>query len=223
MIVELRGIRHAYRRGADLIEVLGGVDLCLDDGEFVAVMGASGTGKSTLLHILGCLLRPSGGSYLLDGEQVLGRTERDLATIRSRRIAHVFQMFYLLPHLDVVQNVAVPFLYQDGLTKAEIRRRVDEAIDRVGLRQRRSHRPAELSGGELQRVAIARALAPRPDLILADEPTGNLDVRTSGDILELFQTMNDDGHAIVMVTHDREVASRAGRLITLCGGTLHDD
>ncbi len=223
MIVELRGISHAYRRGADRVEVLGGVDLGLDSGDFIAVMGASGTGKSTLLHILGCLLRPSGGSYLLDGAQVLGRGERELAAIRSRRIAHVFQMFYLLPHLDVVQNVALPFLYQDGSTRAEIRRRVDEAIDRVGLQQRRSHRPAELSGGELQRVAIARALAPRPDLILADEPTGNLDERTSGEILDLLGAMNDDGHTIVMVTHDRQVASRAGRLVTLRDGILHDD
>ena len=223
MIVELRGICHAYRRGADLVEVLGGVDLGLDAGDFVAVMGASGTGKSTLLHILGCLLRPSCGSYLLDGEQVLGRAERQLAAIRSRRIAHVFQTFCLLPHLDVVQNVALPFLYQDGPTRAEVRRRVDEAIDRVGLWQRRSHRPAELSGGEMQRVAIARAVVPRPDLILADEPTGNLDERTSGDILDLLQAMNDDGHTIVMVTHDRQVASRAGRLVTLRDGMLNDD
>jgi putative ABC transport system ATP-binding protein len=223
VIVELRGISHAYRRGTDRVEVLGGVDLCLDSGDFIAVMGASGTGKSTLLHILGCLLRPSGGSYLLDGAQVMGRGERELAAIRSRRIAHVFQMFYLLPHLDVVQNVALPFLYQDGPTRADIRHRVDEAIDRVGLQQRRSHRPAELSGGELQRVAIARALAPRPDLILADEPTGNLDERTSGEILDLLGMMNDDGHTIVMVTHDRQVASRAGRLVTLRDGILHDD
>ena len=223
MIVELCGISHAYRRGTDRVEVLGGVDLCLGSGDFIAVMGASGTGKSTLLHILGCLLRPSGGSYLLDGAQVLGRGERELAAIRSRRIAHVFQMFYLLPHLDVEQNVALPFLYQDGPTKAEILRRVDEAIDRVGLQQRRSHRPAELSGGELQRVAIARALAPRPDLILADEPTGNLDERTSGEILDLLGMMNDDGHTIVMVTHDRQVASRAGRLVTLRDGMLYDD
>ncbi len=222
MIVELRGVCHAYRRGADLVEVLGGVDLCLDPGDFVAVMGASGTGKSTLLHILGCLLRPAGGSYLLDGEQLLGRPERELAALRSRRIAHVFQMFYLLPHLDVVQNVALPFLYQEGLSRSEVRHRVDDAIDRVGLGQRRNHRPAELSGGELQRVAIARALAPRPDLILADEPTGNLDARTGGDILDLFQAMNDDGHTIVMVTHDRHVAARAGRLVTLRDGTLHD-
>jgi len=223
VIVELCGISHAYRRGTDRVEVLGGVDLCLDSGDFIAIMGASGTGKSTLLHILGCLLRPSGGSYLFDGAQVLGRGERELAAIRSRRIAHVFQMFYLLPHLDVEQNVALPFLYQDGSTRAEIRRRVDEAIDRVGLQQRRSHRPAELSGGELQRVAIARALAPRPDLILADEPTGNLDERTSGEILDLLGMMNDDGHTIVMVTHDRQVASRAGRLVTLRDGMLHDD
>jgi putative ABC transport system ATP-binding protein len=222
VIVELRGICHHYRRGADLIEVLGGVDLSLEPGDFVAVMGASGSGKSTLLHILGCLLRPSRGSYLLDRVEVLGRAERELAGIRSRRIAHVFQMFYLLPHLDVVQNVFLPFLYQDGLTRAEAGRRVDQAIDRVGLQGRRSHRPAELSGGELQRVAIARALAARPDLILADEPTGNLDARNSGDILDLFQSMNDDGHTIVMVTHDREVASRARRLVTLCDGMLHD-
>jgi ABC-type lipoprotein export system ATPase subunit len=222
VIVELRGICHTYRRGADLVEVLGGVDLCLEPGDFLAVMGASGTGKSTLLHILGCLLRPRGGSYLFDGEQLLERTERELAAIRSRRIAHIFQMFYLLPHLDVVQNVALPFLYQDGLTGTEVRRRVDDAIDQVGLGQRRSHRPAELSGGELQRVAIARALAPRPDLILADEPTGNLDAHTGDDILDLFQAMNDDGHTIVMVTHDRHVAARAGRLLTLRDGVLHD-
>lgn len=222
MIVEMQGVQHRYRRGVTEIEVLRNLDLNVTRGEFVAIMGASGSGKSTLLHILGCLLRPTGGTYRLAGEPVTGRNERDLALFRSLRIGYVFQMFHLLPQFDVEQNVALPFLYQGTVNEEQARSRIDQAIDRVGLYHRRHHRPAELSGGELQRAAVARALVAAPDLILADEPTGNLDERSSVGVLDLFQEMNDDGHAIVLVTHDRDVAVRAGRVVVLRNGVLND-
>ncbi len=222
VIVALQQIVHSYRRGSATLGVLAGIDLTIERGDFVAIMGPSGAGKSTLLHILGCLLRPDGGSYRFAGRDVTMLAERDLAAIRSCRIGHIFQMFHLLPHGDVRQNVGLPFLYHDRVDKMQVNALVERAIRRVGLWDRRDHRPAELSGGELQRVAIARALAPSPDLLLADEPTGNLDRRTSSGILELLSEMHADGHTIVMVTHDPAVAARARRTLILDNGVLGD-
>ncbi len=221
MVVRLEKLRHKYRHGPVEVLVLDGIDFSLEKGEFVAIMGVSGAGKSTLLHILGCLLQPDGGSYLLGGEEMLGAGERRLAEVRSEKIGQVFQMFHLLAEMNVRQNVALPFLYRNVAAK-EAAKRVDEAIEKVGLSSRIHHRPAELSGGEMQRTAIARVLAQRPELILADEPTGNLDGQNSRDILELFAEMHREGQSIVMVTHDSDVAGYAGKILRLQEGRLYE-
>jgi putative ABC transport system ATP-binding protein len=180
-------------------------------------MGPSGSGKSTLLYILGCLDRPTSGTYLLEGRDVSQASDKELSRLRANQIGFVFQTFNLLPHLSLVENVALPFLYS-ALDDQTAKERVMSAIQRVGLADRLTHRPTELSGGEMQRVAIARALAIEPNLILADEPTGNLDSKTSLEILALFQRLNESGSTIVMVTHDREVASYAQRVLLLKDG-----
>jgi len=221
VIVQVEGLRHDFHRGVAVIPVLDELSLSVEPGGFVAIMGASGSGKSTLLHILGCLLKPVGGSYRLNGVEVAGLDEGKLAGFRSRCIGQVFQMFHLLDELDVSQNVALPFLYR-RISDAETRIRVDRAIEAVGLMHRRGHRPAELSGGEMQRAAIARALAQEPELILADEPTGNLDEDNSRGILELLQRLNAQGQTVIMVTHDREVAAYARRQLVLRQGVLWD-
>ncbi|MFP7754263.1 ABC transporter ATP-binding protein [Thermodesulfobacteriota bacterium B35] len=219
MLVSTAGLQHGYRRGPHAVEVLRGVDLEVDAGEFVAIMGPSGSGKSTLLHILGCLVRPLAGSYLLAGTDVLSLPEKELAAIRASRIGFVFQMFHLLPALDVLRNVSLPFLY-NGIAPDRARRLALAAIGRVGLAHRVDHRPCELSGGEMQRAAIARALAVEPELILADEPTGNLDAASSGEILELFARLHRSGRTIIMVTHDPAVAAMAQRILRLEDGRL---
>ncbi len=219
MLVEVRGLGHYYRRGPHRIEVLDRVDMTVDRGEFVAVMGPSGSGKSTLLHILGCLIRPAAGSYQLAGMDILALPERKLAAIRASRIGFVFQKFHLLPELDILQNVLLPFLYSRIDTR-RARSMAMAAIEQVGLLHRIDHRPAELSGGEMQRAAIARALAVQPELILADEPTGNLDRASSGEVLDLFCSLHAGGCTIVMVTHDPAVAAGAERILTLNDGRL---
>ena len=219
-MIHMHGITKQYHTGAGPVPVLGGIDFQVAQGEFVAVMGPSGSGKSTLLYLLGCLDRPSSGVYVLDGQDVSKASDRELSHLRSRHIGFVFQTFHLLPDLDVFENVALPFLYTPPLNvdpKACARR----AIEKVGLRHRAHHFPSELSGGEMQRAAIARALAVEPKMILADEPTGNLDSETGREIIGLFQALHDLGTTIIMVTHDREVAACARKVKVLKDGTFY--
>ncbi len=217
MLVKIRNLSHQYILGAAPIEVLNSIDLDVNRGEFVAIMGSSGSGKSTLLHILGCLIRPLAGTYLLGGIDIPTITSREVAQIRARQIGFVFQMFHLLPAMTVSQNVSLPFLY-NGIPPEQAREYVKTAIEQTGLSERSNHKPSELSGGEMQRVAIARALAVQPEIILADEPTGNLDSRTSREILALFQQLHRAGSTIVMVSHDENVAANAQRVLVLQDG-----
>ncbi len=216
-LIEARGLVKTYLRGERSLTVLRGVDLEVSGGDFVAVMGPSGSGKTTLLHILGCLDRPSAGHYRLAGRDVTELSDRALSRIRARDIGFVFQTFNLIPSLTLQENVALPFAYAGG---GAFRERVRQAMAQVGLSERRDHRPAALSGGEMQRAAIARALAIGPRLILADEPTGNLDTDTTRDILDLFAYMHAGGATIIMVTHDRDVAAVARRRVLLTDGLL---
>jgi putative ABC transport system ATP-binding protein len=216
-LIEAAGIHKKFSIGSATIHVLKGIDTYIDRGEFVAIMGPSGSGKSTLLYILGCLDRPTSGTYLLEGRDVSQASDKELSHLRANQIGFVFQTFNLLPHLSLVENVGLPFLYS-ALDDQAAKERVMSAVQRVGLSDRIAHRPTELSGGEMQRVAIARALAIEPNLILADEPTGNLDSKTSLEILALFQGLHESGSTIVMVTHDREVASYAQRVLVLKDG-----
>ncbi len=211
-----------YRTGEIELAALKGVSLSVAPGEFVAIMGPSGSGKSTFMHILGCLDRPTRGRYLLDGEEVGGLRPNDLARIRNQKIGFVFQGFNLLYRTTAIENVELPILY-DGLSSRERAARSGEALERVGLGDRRYSYPNQLSGGQQQRVAIARALVMRPSLILADEPTGNLDTRTSVEIMALFQELNRDGITMIMVTHEPDIARYASRMITFRDGTVRSD
>lgn len=206
MLLETQQLRKRYLLGDMEIEVLHGVDLTVNTGDFISIMGTSGSGKSTLLHILGSLAKPESGTYHLNGKNMLSITDDEQSWIRAHWIGFVFQTFDLLHELDVVGNVSLPFLYHTARAK-DAKQRVLAAIDQVGLSHRKKHRPLELSGGEMQRVAIARALAIHPKLILADEPTGNLDTKSSNEILSLFEKLNNDGTTIILVTHDNAVAA----------------
>ena len=218
-LIEAIGLGKQYRIGSRSISVLESVDFCVRKGEFVAIMGPSGSGKSTLLHILGCLDRPSAGGYQFDGRNVLEASDRELSHIRANHIGFIFQTFNLVPTLNVYENVELPFVYA-AIGTAQARRRIDAAIDQVGLGPRVKHKPSELSGGEMQRVAIARAIAVAPKLILADEPTGNLDSATGREILEIFGDLHHRGATIVLVTHDRDVAAVAQRRVHLVDGGI---
>ncbi|MGD8769552.1 MAG: ABC transporter ATP-binding protein [Desulfobacterales bacterium] len=218
-IVEASEIVKNYQKETTTIPVLRNVYLRMVKGEFLAVMGASGSGKSTLLNIIGCLDRPTTGSYLLDGVDVLKSSDDQLSHMRSRYLGFVFQTFNLISNLTVVENVELPFLYH-AINQNQINEQVLTAIDQVGLSNRINHRPAELSGGEMQRVAIARALAIQPKLILADEPTGNLDSVNSRDIMLLFKRLHNQGGTIILVTHDPQVASFADSCVTISDGQI---
>jgi putative ABC transport system ATP-binding protein len=219
VVIRTRALARTYRRGAIAVPVLAAVDLEMAEGEWVAVRGPSGSGKSTLLNILGLLDRPDAGVYELAGENVsdLGDTRR--AELRNRRIGFVFQSFNLLPRTSALENVAAPLLYR-GIRRAARLARAREALERVGLADRADHDPTELSGGQLQRVAIARALVGEPALLLADEPTGNLDSRSGAEVLELFAALNRDGTTVLMITHDPTVAGRAQRRLVLDAGQV---
>jgi putative ABC transport system ATP-binding protein len=221
-IVSLRGVRRVYRSGSLAVEALRGIDLEVEPREFIAIMGPSGSGKSTLMNILGCLDSPSAGSYLLDGEDVAALPRSRLAAIRNETLGFVFQFFHLLPRTSALENVELPLLYRsDELSWKEIHARSREALRRVGLEDREGHTPSELSGGQKQRVAIARALVTQPTVLLADEPTGNLDERATRGIVQLLREINALGTAVIMATHDLSLIMRSGyRYLELERGTL---
>jgi putative ABC transport system ATP-binding protein len=219
VIIEMRDVRKTYATGTLEVEALRGVSLTIGQGEFVAVAGPSGSGKSTLMHILGCLDVPTSGTYQLAGGDVGELTESHLANIRNRRIGFVFQQFNLLASMTALRNVELPLAYA-GVPRAERRRRAAAALDRVGLADRLEHRPGELSGGQQQRVAVARALVTDPALLLADEPTGNLDSASSADVLDLFTQLHTAGRTIVLITHEPDVAARAQRTVLIRDGVL---
>jgi putative ABC transport system ATP-binding protein len=216
-VIAATDLRKTYRLGEVDLEVLKGVDFEVETGEYVAVMGPSGSGKSTLMNIIGCLDVPTSGSYRLEGREVATLSSDELADVRGRRIGFVFQTFNLLPRASAVENVALPLAYQRASGAGRAAR---EALDAVGLGHRASHRPNQLSGGERQRVAIARAIVAKPAIILADEPTGNLDSKTGKEILEIFDGLSARGVTIVLVTHDRSVAGRARRIVHVKDGRV---
>jgi len=219
-VIQARDLRKVYTLGEGVeVHALRGLDLDVGRGEYAAIMGPSGSGKSTLLQILGCLDVPTSGSYRLAGDEVGSLGEEALSIIRNRRIGFVFQAYNLLARATALDNVALPLLYR-GVPPAERRRRAMQALERVGLAERTGHRPNELSGGQKQRVAIARALAADPDILLADEPTGNLDSKTGAEILELFDALHQEGRTIVMVTHEEYVAEHCERIIRILDGRV---
>jgi putative ABC transport system ATP-binding protein len=219
-MISLTNVQKIYEMGGETVAALAGLDLHVAAGEYLAIMGPSGSGKSTLMNILGCLDRPSAGSYRLDGKDVGELSDDELALIRNRKIGFVFQSFNLLPQLPALDNVALPLLYSGA---PDPRERARQALGRVGLAGRAGHRPAELSGGQRQRVAIARALVTEPVVILADEPTGNLDTRTGEEILALFAELHRSGATVLLVTHEPEVGAHAERIITIRDGRLASD
>jgi putative ABC transport system ATP-binding protein len=218
-ILRLRDVGKTYRSGTIEVEAVRGVSVDVSEGEYVAIMGPSGSGKSTLMHILGCLDRPSSGSYELAGVDVSAMTEAQLAQVRNRRIGFVFQQFNLLPTMTALHNVELPLSYA-GVPRGQRLARAFDALTRVGLADRVEHKPGELSGGQQQRVAIARALVTNPALILADEPTGNLDSRSTRDVLALFAELRESGRTVVLITHEADVAAAASRTIKLRDGAV---
>nr|WP_273475479.1 ABC transporter ATP-binding protein [Nocardioides carbamazepini] len=222
VIIELEGVRKTYRSGSLAFEALRGIDIRIDEGEYVAVIGPSGSGKSTLMNLLGCLDLPTEGRYVLADEDTSSLDEAALAAIRNRRIGFVFQQFHLLPSMTAWRNVELPLVYA-GLPRHERRDRAIAALERVGLGDRVDHRPGELSGGQQQRVAVARALVTEPALLLADEPTGNLDSRSTSDVLGLFDELHASGRTIVLITHEPDVAARAGRNLVIDDGLIAVD
>ncbi len=218
-LIEVRDLRRVYSVGGEEVRALDGVSFDIGRGEWVAVVGQSGSGKSTLMNILGCLDTPSGGSYRINGSDVRGLGDDDLADLRNKEIGFVFQTFQLLPRSTALANVELPLVYR-GLPRWDRRQRAERALDAVGLANRKHHRPNELSGGQRQRVAIARALVGEPSLLLADEPTGNLDSATGEEIIRLFGELNGRGHTIVLVTHEPRLAARCPRAIRLSDGKV---
>lgn len=220
--IRLAGIRKVYRIGGEELAALDGIDLDIYRGEFAALMGPSGSGKSTLMNILGCLDRPSAGSYRLDGDEVAGLGDDALAVTRNKKIGFVFQNFNLLPRITALENVALPLVYA-GVRKKERTARAQSVLEAVGLADRGMHLPNELSGGQRQRVAIARALVNEPHIIMADEPTGNLDTKSTKEIMDIFENMHEKGHTIILVTHEPEIAVRASRQLLVRDGKITRD
>ena len=221
-IIETHHISRIYRMGNNIVQALQDVSIAIEKGEYVAFMGPSGSGKSTLMNIIGCLDTPSGGSYILNNQLVSEMTENELADVRNKEIGFVFQTFNLLPRASALENVALPLIYA-GYGRSERNEKAMEALESVNLADRFHHKPNELSGGQRQRVAIARALVNNPSIILADEPTGNLDTKTSYDIMGLFQELHDRGNTIIMVTHEDDIAHYAHRIIRLRDGLVEWD
>ena len=221
-MIELSGISKVYELGGVAYPALTDVDLTIERNEFLALTGASGSGKSTMMNILGCLDTPTSGRYRLDGEEVAGLDEEQLASVRNRKIGFVFQNFYLMPRMTALDNVAQPLIYR-GIGPAARREHARQALQRVGLADRSGHRPNEMSGGQRQRVAVARALVGHPELLLADEPTGNLDSRTAREIIDLFRQLHAEGQTVVIVTHDPGVAANCPRQVRLHDGRISED
>ncbi|MBP6431298.1 MAG: ABC transporter ATP-binding protein [Ferruginibacter sp.] len=221
-MIHLENIRKSYFLGKEPLEVLKGISLDIFKNEYVALMGPSGSGKSTLMNILGCLDSPSGGKYILNNKDVSRTTDNDLAEVRNKEIGFVFQQFNLLPRLTAEENVALPLVYA-GITKKERIERAKEALAKVNLADRGHHKPNELSGGQIQRVAIARSLVNNPSILLADEPTGNLDTKTSVEIMNLFGKLHADGNTVILVTHEDDISKYAHRIIRLKDGVVETD
>ena len=218
-MIELKRINRTYEVGDSIVHALHDLDLTIPGGEYISVMGPSGSGKSTLLNLLGCLDRPTSGSYILDGQDVARLDEGELSKIRRHKIGFVFQSFHLVPRMSATENVELPMVFA-GMERAERRKRVASALDAVGLSARAEHRPDQLSGGERQRVAIARAVVMGPKILLADEPTGNLDSVAGADVVKLLESMNVDGLTLIVVTHDPGIGGRSRRQIRLADGAL---
>ena len=221
-MIRLENITKEYQMGTQTVHALRGVDLTIHDGDFVAIMGPSGSGKSTMMNMIGCLDQPTSGTYELDDIDISEMTDDELAQVRNKRIGFVFQQFNLLPRTTALRQVELPLMYA-GLSRSERREKAAEALTAVGLGDRMDHRPDELSGGQQQRVAIARALAAEPSIILADEPTGNLDSASGEEILKIFEDLNERGITVIFVTHDPEVSERAKRVIWLRDGLVTSD
>lgn len=221
-IIDLKNLHKVYEIGQIKVPALAGVDLDIREGEYVAIMGPSGSGKSTMMNIIGCLDTPTDGIYRLAGERVDQMTDNELADIRNRRIGFVFQTFNLLPRADAFHNVELPLIYA-GISRSQRKEQVESALEKVGLADRMHHKPNELSGGQRQRVAVARALVNNPSLLLADEPTGNLDSRTSYEIMELFGQLYEGGNTIILVTHEEDIAAYSHRVVRLLDGKISSD
>lgn len=221
-IIDIQDLRKVYDLGTIKVEALRGVNVNIRENDYVAIMGPSGSGKSTLMNLIGCLDTPTSGEYILAGERVAHLSDRQLAEIRNRRIGFVFQTFNLLPRASALQNVELPLVYA-GESPSERRRRAKEALEAVGLGDRMKHKPNEMSGGQRQRVAIARALVTNPSIILADEPTGNLDSKTGDEIMQLFEKIYENGNTIILVTHEEDIARHARRIVRLRDGLIESD
>ena len=221
-MIELKDVTKVYRMGESEVRALDGVSLTIGEREFVAIVGPSGSGKSTLMNIIGCLDIADSGQYILDGQDISTYSERQLATVRNRKIGFIFQQFNLLPKLTALENVELPLTYQ-GVGGQERKARALDALELVGLAERTHHRPAELSGGQQQRVAIARALGTQPSIILADEPTGNLDSHSGREIMDILKGLHADGNTIVLITHDNNVAAQAARTVRIADGRITED
>ncbi len=218
-MIDIQDLRKTYVMGTEEVHALDGVTLSVQKGEFVSIMGASGSGKSTLMNLVGCLDTPSSGSYRLNEREVAEMDDNQLAEIRNREIGFIFQTFNLLPRTTALLNVELPLVYS-GVSRAERHRRAEDALESVGLKDRMKHMPNELSGGQRQRVAVARALVTKPSIILADEPTGNLDSKTTEDLMGLLEELHDQGHTLLLVTHEQEIGERAKRIIRLKDGKV---
>jgi putative ABC transport system ATP-binding protein len=223
MLISTRDLKKSYDLGSVEVHALRGVSMEIRAGEYIAIMGPSGSGKSTLMHILGCLDSPSSGSYVLDGSEVAGLPSRELARVRNKQIGFVFQNFNLLPRIDLISNVSLPLVYHGSMSKADRTRTASEQLERLGLGHRLKHKPNELSGGERQRAAIARALVNEPSILLADEPTGNLDQKTGREIMSLLDELHSGGRTVVLVTHDANVADHAHRTVLIEDGAVAED
>lgn len=221
-VIRIEGIKKIYKPGSQPVSALDGIDIIIRENEYVAIMGPSGSGKSTMMNILGCLDTPTEGVYMLNGTDVSKMNDSQLADVRNREIGFVFQSFNLLPKYTAIENVALPLIYS-GVTRKEREERARKALEEVGLQQRMEHKPAELSGGQRQRVAVARALINNPSIILADEPTGNLDTKTSIEVMNLFEQIYNNGNTVIVVTHEEDIAMHARRIIRLRDGKIESD